>query len=479
MLTLRSTCTPTVSRERRSHPSNLSPTDRRHKLHPFPRDPSPRSQTGKHLDHRQRRQRLSGRFRVGHYREDEFRFRLWEYFLHVTWYVAVAVSSYSRAVRTYLTDLPRFPRSRSTECHGDPTNPNTPPRPYSTRQNDTWSLGVILVNLITGRNPWRQADVTDDTYRAFLADPTVLQTILPISDEAWACLRRVFVPEAERIGLRELRGMIQGVKRFSVGSSPPPPPPPPPPSVLARPSSTTRQPVDRPFSTYQPWNHLPSLSPCPFPSSVYPNTSFLSFGNEHDLPHHLPPLVAQTSSSSDDDPVFPLTPEAWSPFTGTGTGHAFQVGLNSAYASGSGVNGTVIGTESGRGRRFEEYSPRGQGAVYAPISNALSTTTTKTRKEERFYSPWPTREHQIHGGFTPAPSALTTKTRLESFQYSTIPCSKRDRDPSLQQPQQLPCDLHEEGLVPSRFRPGTQRYYTHTHAREAIPDSTIEGYFNV
>ncbi|KAF9262662.1 Pkinase-domain-containing protein, partial [Marasmius fiardii PR-910] len=38
---------------------------------------------------------------------------------------------------------------------------------YSARQNDIWSLGVILINLITSRNPWSLAVSTDQHFRSF------------------------------------------------------------------------------------------------------------------------------------------------------------------------------------------------------------------------------------------------------------------------------------------------------------------------
>lgn len=38
---------------------------------------------------------------------------------------------------------------------------------YMCAPNDVWSLGVILVNLTCGRNPWKQASFQDSTYRAY------------------------------------------------------------------------------------------------------------------------------------------------------------------------------------------------------------------------------------------------------------------------------------------------------------------------
>ncbi|KAL8279663.1 hypothetical protein RQP46_007976 [Phenoliferia psychrophenolica] len=88
---------------------------------------------------------------------------------------------------------------------------------YSTSQNDVWSLGVILVNLACGRNPWKQACPSDETFRAYLANPDFLRSILPISDHTNRILKRVFAlnPQA-RIGLAELRQEILAVKTFTM-----------------------------------------------------------------------------------------------------------------------------------------------------------------------------------------------------------------------------------------------------------------------
>ncbi|MCO5610614.1 hypothetical protein L7F22_064853 [Adiantum nelumboides] len=47
---------------------------------------------------------------------------------------------------------------------------------YDTAANDVWSLGVILVNLICGRNPWKQATMSDETFREYLRTQTFSST---------------------------------------------------------------------------------------------------------------------------------------------------------------------------------------------------------------------------------------------------------------------------------------------------------------
>lgn len=91
--------------------------------------------------------------------------------------------------------------------------------------NDVWSLGVILVNLSCGRNPWKQASFQDSTYRAYTSSKDFLKTILPLSDELNDILGRIFNPNPEhRITLPELRSRIKACSHFTVQLAPPTPP---------------------------------------------------------------------------------------------------------------------------------------------------------------------------------------------------------------------------------------------------------------
>ena len=87
---------------------------------------------------------------------------------------------------------------------------------YYCAPNDVWSLGVILVNLTCGRNPWKQASYEDSTYRAYTKSQDFLKTILPVSDELNDVLGRIFTrnPE-ERITIPELRARILACSRFT------------------------------------------------------------------------------------------------------------------------------------------------------------------------------------------------------------------------------------------------------------------------
>ena len=98
------------------------------------------------------------------------------------------------------------------ECQGGITHRLTK---YNTAANDVWSLGVILINFICGRNPWKQATPNDETFREYLRDPDFLEKILPISDEVHAVLKRIFTlrPEA-RPSVSELRRWVHALPRL-------------------------------------------------------------------------------------------------------------------------------------------------------------------------------------------------------------------------------------------------------------------------
>lgn len=88
---------------------------------------------------------------------------------------------------------------------------------YSTPTGDVWSLGVILVNLVCGRNPWRIASPSDESFNSFVKDPAFLRRILPISEQCLYVLKRIFTIEpSERITIDELRDLILQVEAFTM-----------------------------------------------------------------------------------------------------------------------------------------------------------------------------------------------------------------------------------------------------------------------
>ncbi|KAF7347124.1 Serine/threonine protein kinase [Mycena venus] len=101
----------------------------------------------------------------------------------------------------------------SPECHGGEFAPSGT---YSPMSNDVWSLGIVLLNLTTGRIPWEAATLSNSSFRAYLHDPSeFLPTVLPISAELNAVLVRVLELDwRRRMTIPELRIALERVTNF-------------------------------------------------------------------------------------------------------------------------------------------------------------------------------------------------------------------------------------------------------------------------
>jgi serine/threonine protein kinase len=103
--------------------------------------------------------------------------------------------------------------TRLSECQQSSSRPYAC---YASAPNDIWSLGVILVNLTCGRNPWKRASPEDSTFRAYLKDSKFLRTILPLSPELDSILRHVFECDPhKRISIQKLRELIVACPRLT------------------------------------------------------------------------------------------------------------------------------------------------------------------------------------------------------------------------------------------------------------------------
>ncbi|ORX61378.1 kinase-like protein [Hesseltinella vesiculosa] len=101
----------------------------------------------------------------------------------------------------------------SPECQGDF---DTTRQGYLTAPNDVWSLGIILINLVTGRNPWHCASLRDPTFRMYLMNPDILISMLPISTPLHCILKRVLaIDPLKRMTLDELDSAIRHCQFFT------------------------------------------------------------------------------------------------------------------------------------------------------------------------------------------------------------------------------------------------------------------------
>ncbi|KIJ70058.1 hypothetical protein HYDPIDRAFT_77576 [Hydnomerulius pinastri MD-312] len=86
---------------------------------------------------------------------------------------------------------------------------------YSPLHTDIWSLGIILVNMVTGRNPWRLATPSDEAFLAYVHNQDHLREMLPISHALNELLKRTFnLNPSARISIPEMREAILNMESF-------------------------------------------------------------------------------------------------------------------------------------------------------------------------------------------------------------------------------------------------------------------------
>ncbi|KAL8838858.1 MAG: hypothetical protein Q9205_000298 [Flavoplaca limonia] len=133
---------------------------------------------------------------------------------------------------------------------------------YASGPNDVWSLGIILVNLTCGRNPWKRAAIDDSTFRAYLKNPRFLSSILPLSPELDSILRRIFECDPRRrISIPELRDLIVKCPRFTTRPTAMPITPPPESDCASNVVFEASSEVANPFHQYPTAPHTPASSP--------------------------------------------------------------------------------------------------------------------------------------------------------------------------------------------------------------------------
>ncbi|CCD25138.1 putative serine/threonine protein kinase SKS1 NDAI_0E03210 [Naumovozyma dairenensis CBS 421] len=89
---------------------------------------------------------------------------------------------------------------------------------FPTISGDIWSLGIILINLTCIRNPWLKAhQLEDNTYHHFAKDNTILQKILPISNEFFQLLSNILkINPFERLTINSLIQNVENLASFTV-----------------------------------------------------------------------------------------------------------------------------------------------------------------------------------------------------------------------------------------------------------------------
>lgn len=102
-----------------------------------------------------------------------------------------------------------------TECLGGESTSS-----YDTRIADVWSLGILLLNMVTGATPWTAPRASHAAYTSFLSEPIHLQRILPVSDDLVALLARVLDPRPRRrMSIAELERAVVAMRSFGMSDA--------------------------------------------------------------------------------------------------------------------------------------------------------------------------------------------------------------------------------------------------------------------
>ncbi|KAJ7179027.1 serine/threonine protein kinase, negative regulator of sexual conjugation and meiosis [Mycena filopes] len=86
---------------------------------------------------------------------------------------------------------------------------------YSSRHSDIWALGIILTNLISGRNPWKTATLNDECFVAFLENRDFILNSLPISKGVNELLKQCFrMHPLARPSISSIRDTVDNLETF-------------------------------------------------------------------------------------------------------------------------------------------------------------------------------------------------------------------------------------------------------------------------
>ncbi|KAJ3010289.1 hypothetical protein HKX48_007472 [Thoreauomyces humboldtii] len=126
-------------------------------------------------------------------------------------------------------------------------------RPYDCGKADAWSLGIILVNLVSGKNPWYEADLSDPLYATYLEGQSVLRETFGFSEEFEDVLKSILDPNpATRCSVADVWPKVKAVRRFFDSPETP---------AQAIPSKVVNVVVTRSHPSNQPSSDLFTASP--------------------------------------------------------------------------------------------------------------------------------------------------------------------------------------------------------------------------
>ncbi|KAI9027640.1 kinase-like domain-containing protein [Phycomyces nitens] len=82
--------------------------------------------------------------------------------------------------------------------------------PYDVAASDCWSLGILLLAFLFGRNPWEEATISDPSFAEFKRDPSVLRQLFPeLSSACFAFVKAALtIDPTQRPSVSELKKLF-------------------------------------------------------------------------------------------------------------------------------------------------------------------------------------------------------------------------------------------------------------------------------
>lgn len=93
-------------------------------------------------------------------------------------------------------------------------------QPYDSAASDIWSLGVMFLALVFGRNPWQEASSYDNVFAEYMRNPAILKELFPMSEECYVFTKSALtIDPKRRPDIAKLREEFAKVSRFSTLAS--------------------------------------------------------------------------------------------------------------------------------------------------------------------------------------------------------------------------------------------------------------------
>ncbi|KAE9397355.1 kinase-like protein [Gymnopus androsaceus JB14] len=176
--------------------------------------------------------------------------------------------------------------------------------PYS---QDIWALGVILINIITRRQPWGSATLDDECYRAFGSKPKPYLLSLGISEDVAELLVKILVQNPyQRLHARDIRDRVLNIHDFFAKRSTPPS------AHAPNPRKSIAPPPRHPHRTVVAPRLVSPRQRASDPPPLPPRCAMPKPAVAADTPRTPSTFSASSSAVSSPDSAGPITPD-WAP----------------------------------------------------------------------------------------------------------------------------------------------------------------------